>query len=390
MPVTDHHSANAAPGSDNLQPPPATAEGKRLLRDILCFRDDWADNQRLRLSLFQPGCWDIVFAAASELRLMPALVGRVEQRNLTPPAPTNNSDDVSHPSEVLRLQKKYHDEGRVAFREVLLEAIKALNKCGVQPILLKGARYLWTQSNPTRTMRDIDLLIEDQDIERSNTALLELGYAASGADANRVNRHHLPSLFHPARPGWIELHRRAGNPYAEAIFPTGRLLEELQISTQSGLSVRLPNDAIHIWHALVHHQFGHSGFARGEIHLKPLYELALALEHMDQQTFEQLESLAASSNLARATLDLWVAGARHGLACQIPFSSVLEEEFQNLSMRWLERAEEDNTESGKYPGYRELLRLAWRSETRLRRGNTGFLLPERLRDLILLAPKIRF
>jgi hypothetical protein len=389
MPVTDDQSTTHVKDTVNEQYPSATREGLTLLREILSFGNDWAQTQHVRQNLFQPGGWDLVFAAASDLRVMPALIDKIEQRNLIPPFPITVLGGASHPKEIVKIQKGFHEQLRTDLRNALLEAVDALNQIDVEPTLLKGARYLWTGTNPTRTMRDLDFLVDSKDAEKSNIALLRLGYAATGADSERTSRHHLPSLFHPNRSGWIELHRRAGNSYSEAVFSTKQLLNTEQAFEQNGLRVRLPSAAAHIWQALVHHYFGHSGFARGEIHLKPLYEFALALMQADKVTFDEIEGYAASSNVARASFSLWVAAARHGLGVEFPFLGPMHDDIVQLSIRNLERAQLKSSKHGKYPGYRELLKLAWGKEVRAHtRSGAVRVASGRLKDLGILAPKV--
>ncbi len=389
MTATDPGSAK--PAHDEIQGhATATGEGLALLREILKFGDDWEHTHRIRERLFQPGGWDLVFAAASETRLLPALIDHVKQKQLLPPFPIPVAEGSMHPNDIMELQSGYHAQRRTELRDALLAAVGALNKSGITPTLLKGARYLWTGTNETRTMRDIDLLVPSNAAHESNAALLQIGYAATGEDAERTSRHHMPSLFHPDRPGWIELHRQAGNAYAESVFSTHSLFESENIFESKGIEAALPTMAAHIWHGVVHHYFGHSGFARGEIHLKPLYEFSTALMHIDRAIFAEIEGFAANSNVARACLELWVAAAQNGLGAEQPFLFQPSEKARQLAIKNLDRSQSQLPQDGKYPGYRELLKLAWSSEIRARSNCSGQFADGRLTDLRILAPKIKF
>ena len=107
-----------------------------------------------------------------------------------------------------RNRRELQQLGRVA---------RSLNRCGVRPVLLKGAASLVAGTYPEtagRFLSDIDLLVPQGAIEDCATALEADGYRADPAVVGTFRQrracfHHYPRLFHPQEPAGDRAAHRA-------------------------------------------------------------------------------------------------------------------------------------------------------------------------------------
>jgi len=91
------------------------------------------------------------------------------------------------------------------------EAIRALNGCGIVPVLLKGAAYLKEgiyRDPAARIFSDLDLLIREAEIPMALDTLKGIGYRGTEAGIHQTDHRHAPPIFRPGDYGAIELHRR--------------------------------------------------------------------------------------------------------------------------------------------------------------------------------------
>ena len=369
-----------------------TTIGDHLLTRCLAFRLETEESIALRLRLLSDAAsWERLFEAALERRLMPALAARLLERKLVPPAPSRAVGDQLAPATVIEAHLLRHGEIRAAQTTGLVRLVRTLNAEGIEPILVKGARSLWLHVDHWRTMRDFDLLVPCDDARRANAVLRAEGYAPLPDAVERPNRHHFELLFRADLPGWVEVHRRAGNRYAEPFLPSQMIAAGSVLHERDGARARVPDAAHHIWHGVVHHHFGHSGFARGLIDLKGLYEFAAAFSTATPETLDAVLALAARDGAGLATMDLWLAAASDLFAMPSPPGFSVPADARKVWAAMRERSF-GATPSTKYPGYGELLRLGASSAraARLRPrpvlGNVGAALGTAMR----LAPKLPF
>lgn len=388
---------NALKSDEIIQEDGAVATGGRaLVRQVISHDHSWEANNALRHRLFDPDGWKLLVRSALAMRLLPAVAASIEARNLFPDPLNGRMQKARLHHETLRRPLAQLAARRTAQTELLREVVQALNATGIKPVLLKGGRYLWLEANPTRTMRDLDFLVHPNNASDAWDVLISLGFRPEGPGSARTNRHHMPPMFREGTIGWIELHRRAGNPYAEQFLTTTEIREQSkQVATAHGLAL-LPTTAHHIWHGLVHHQFGHSGFARGRLELKGLHEFATAVREASDEDWQELLHLAARSGLAWSSLELWCAACETGLSTPLRADGNGRQDWisshaKDLANIWLTRAENEEVRSGVYPGYRELLSLVRKtSPTRRTQPNaTKSWLPEPVKTAIMLAPKLR-
>jgi len=298
---------------------------------------------------------DILFELtelAGQQRLLAALAERLLANMLVPP------DTPARPGSatMLRQYLTKHRERRAQMTLLLRDSVSALNRIGVTPILLKGANSLWDQKPAWRFLRDIDLLVPADRADDAARALHDAGYYPDDARPVRPHHHHLAPLYNEMHNGWVELHRRGGNRYAERLLPTDELTRSSTASTAHGLSVGLLDPVAQVLHALVHHHVGHGGDARGTMSVKGLYEFAWAANELTGDQKERLVERSAEHPRLAAILDLWVAAAARlfDLPASPPFAIA-----RDAAERAETLLEGHRPAWWRYAGYGEELRMAW-------------------------------
>jgi hypothetical protein len=335
------------------------ATGLELLARCLSLEPSIDDTMRLRTRLLSDiTAWERLFEIALSLRMMPALAVRLRQRGLIPPQPRENGANRLTPAALLDGYWTQHLGMRASQAAALARIIAALNRNAIEPILLKGAVSLWLEANQWRTMRDLDILVPGPLAIKANAVLKAEGYLPRPDAIDRPNRHHFELLFRSDMPGWVEVHRRAGNRYAEQFLPTAEIAAN-SVPVEHALGcARIAPAAHRIWHGLVHHHFGHSGFARSTVDLKGLYEFAMALRVLPGDEVDELVKLASRDSAGLAAFDLWIAAAVDLLAMPIPAGLT---HAQDARATWgrMKKQNLGQDPEPKYRGYRSSIGLGW-------------------------------
>jgi hypothetical protein len=312
------------------------------------------------------GGWKSVAAAASERMLLPALADAVQQKHLTAGIPARRSSDGSN-SITLALAEgvRKHEAIRAAMLERLVELAGLLNARGMEPLLLKGARSLWTGTPAWRSMGDLDLLTPGRAAEAQAIAIAA-GYAAMPGTRQPDNWHHEINLQRKDLPGWLEFHNRAAMHRADVLLSTEALLALSSQSGRHGVQARILPDHADLLHCIVHHHVSHRGDKYGAISVKGLFEFASAFAALDGEGRQLLLGLAAGHPRLVAVLDLWLAAAadRFGLPVTAPFAI-----HADATKHWRAMSSR-TTRRGNYGGLLGELRLGL-SRNRLRRATGG-------------------
>jgi hypothetical protein len=365
--------------------------GIELLSACLAIAPTTGETMRLRVRLLSDvAVWERLFEAASALRLMPALAVRLRARGLVPPQARQNDLDRLTPSSILDAQWADHLSIRARQAVSLANVITILSGLAIQPTLIKGAHCLWAETDCWRTMRDLDILVPGARAREANEALMAEGYLPLPDAVHRPNRHHLDLLFRHDLPGWVEIHRRAGNPYAEQFLRTAEIAARSVLMEHPAGRARILPAAVHIWHSLVHHHFGHSGFARGTVDLKGLFEFAMAVSALPAKDVERLVALASRDAAGLAAFDLWVAAAVDLFAMPLPTGVSLPEDAV-AAWQKIGRRNRGQAAGPKHRGYFEFILLGWARERarRVRPKPALGAIGARCRVVERLLPKLR-
>lgn len=166
----------------------------------------------------------------------------------------------------------------------LAVVVGALNRAGVEPVLLKGAIRVVDGLYPDpgwRMMRDLDLLVRGDRLGDAVAALRGAGYAPgppTPGEPPDFGHHHYPKLMRPGHRASVEVHAE--------LFKTERqrrLLRAAEVSGASrpmafdGVRARLPSVDHQVVHLVGHSQISNYGHYCARVQLRDRLEAA-ALE----------------------------------------------------------------------------------------------------------------
>lgn len=150
-------------------------------------------------------------------------------------------------------------------RAQLNEAVAALNRCGIAPLLLKGAIPLFLSPDsriPSRMTSDLDVGVEAAEEADARTCLEELGYA---------QMPDIRGMVRPQDAGILEL-RPTRPTKAASGFQAPELIE------RDGLLVKVPPVQSRALHWILHDLLKEGDYWRGRIDLRHLHDLAQLAE----------------------------------------------------------------------------------------------------------------
>jgi Uncharacterised nucleotidyltransferase len=160
----------------------------------------------------------------------------------------------------------------------LWRVLEALNKIGVEPVLLKGAARLVDETYPSLAVRflgDIDLLIPVEGLEIAARSLRNIGFESNPNDGIGLHHHHLPTLHERASGVGVELHKDIV-PFAfDEILPTAWCCEQTRPFEFRGHQVRLLDWTRAVAHNIVHDQLANHQYQRRGVELRQLLDFAL-------------------------------------------------------------------------------------------------------------------
>lgn len=204
-------------------------------------------------------------------------------------------------------------------RDMALDAAAALNRVGVEPVLLKGLA-IWATCDPfaqtyPRMMSDADLLVSRSDIETSLAALLAAGFKIHQRYPDD-GRHVVAELWRDGDVGMLDLHSRLPGPYrfAQAFDP---LADTFRIPWPG--SVRVPTPAMQVYLTCLHDIHNDGGFWSGGFdirHLHDIAELARAAQGVDWRALDRL----LPAGLLRNAVHSQLVAANRIAGAQIPGS----------------------------------------------------------------------
>lgn len=188
-------------------------------------------------------------------------------------AANNSADARAYFAAVLELNTT-HNAGIL---DGLARVLAALNKAGIQPILLKGAAHLVEGIYPApgiRIVGDIDLLVATDEAAAATAALHAIGFVTPPTPVSKTH-HHLPMMHdHEARLT-VEIHTRVEHRLPDLIAPYAWFRQNTRQLPFRGLRALLPDPTRIIAHNVIHGQLNHENEREGMIGLRQLLDFAL-------------------------------------------------------------------------------------------------------------------
>lgn len=265
-----------------------------LTGDILCAAPTPDANLALRQRLYTGAMpWVALTSFAATQQILPPLIWALRSRGLLMPTPRALQPEQRRNFINTRLDDAYeaHNARRDDLRDQLYNCVAALNRAGISPVILKGARYLLAaddQWGAARPMRDIDLLIRPASAAAALAALRGIGYVADAATG--LQHQHLPELRLAGRHGVVELHTDALAPAGARFMPTDLVWQQavaVAVGDAPAHALMLP-DSWQALHALLHHQASDDGYHQHSLALKPLWEFTCLTHSLDQAAWQAL------------------------------------------------------------------------------------------------------
>jgi hypothetical protein len=200
----------------------------------------------------------------------------------------------------------------------LAEAVRAINDCGVTPILLKGAAMLATATRSrrgSRLMSDLDIMIPCEATAAVLRSLFALGYSLDYQTPPQDEKWYA-DLKRSSDVGMIDLHHSAPGP---AFFyrPVGDITKHCDLTAIGEGSAYVPSTTCQALMLIIHDQFQDSDYWTGNIDMRHLLDLRNLADAPDGIDWDQLATLAPS-NLARNAMETQLITLSATLGVDIP------------------------------------------------------------------------
>lgn len=246
--------------------------------------------------------WEIVLEIADAQRVTPTLWVALRDSGVAarlPPAIRERLWKV-HLLNAMR-NKRLMDQA--------LCAIRVLNSIGVVPALLKGAASLFddTYDDPgARMMVDLDLLVPEDHAQASWEALQLANFAPLTIDFDYSFHHHLRPLHRLGDPGTLEVHRSPLPRAHSHLLSAARIWEEGRFVVESNANFAVPSATFRVLHNILHTAIVDRSFARGELSIKSIHELALIVKKSGREVDWEHVFEVIRKNGQLAVLDAWL------------------------------------------------------------------------------------
>ncbi|MEI6333567.1 MAG: nucleotidyltransferase family protein [Methylococcaceae bacterium] len=255
------------------------AKNLSLLCECLSVGDAYATDLPERLAAATVDWRGLTWLAGCCL-VTPSLAGALQRKGLFDLLPEEVQD-------YLHTLQSLNRERNQTLREQLVIIAGALNRIGIQPVLLKGAITLTSgqyRGAEDRVIGDLDLLVPDLLMEAATEALICLGYRLEDKGSQWLlpshfqQQHHGFPLIHPELPVKVELHRRIQSHQGD----DARLCQQLitvPFSFDEGSTALIPDVATRLLHNMLHCQISDGQRLKKALNLRQLLEFAALAQH---------------------------------------------------------------------------------------------------------------
>jgi hypothetical protein len=237
-------------------------------------------------STLSPALWPELIAFAAEQQVLAAL-GELAL--------------IAAPCPVGPLLQFFVQEGQAEAEQqfaALAETTRRLESAGVAVVALKGAAFL-AQGLRTRTMVDLDLLVEKANLAAACEVLLLSGYRSDPAH-EAVHVQHAPPLFSP-NGVMIELHHVVAAGRVRNPLPTRAIFDFRMQFARQGVAIQAPCPEHRLVHLITHAMLSNKGARLYQLALRDLLDLhQLTQVHavdwaIIRELFEQSRQIGAAA-----------------------------------------------------------------------------------------------
>jgi hypothetical protein len=221
--------------------------------------------------------WQALLTSAGEQLLTPEVAAALDQAGMRADLPAAVE---AHLAGIAALNRTRNER----IRAQLAEMLPALARQGITPLLLKGGTGLLAAEPPARMMRDLDLLVRQEQVELARQALDALGYAVLHEEA--PGGHAWGYLARPGEPATVDLHTEAfDSPW---LLPAEQLRAEALTVGFAGAPVQVPGAADTALLIAVHEAVGHHSYLHGDTVLRPVHDLWRAVTGLTTGDWQRL------------------------------------------------------------------------------------------------------
>jgi hypothetical protein len=242
----------------------------------LCLGLDDSPPTRARIAarLAAPDLDDLLLMElANRHQVAPALAAALTAKGLDDALPEGAREYLAH---LLALNR----ERNALIRRQVIEVVLAVRAAGVEPVLLKGAAFLFdgTCADPAeRMLADIDLLVPETSLPTAVEAVLALGYDVQ--ERERTWCYHFLPLVRRGEMAPIEFHHHVGEQ-RHLLDPASALATTVRLEAADAPPVSVLHPTEWVVHAVFHAELQDRARELGEVPLRTLLDVArLAARH---------------------------------------------------------------------------------------------------------------
>jgi len=255
--------------------------------------------------------WSDLLVLANTHLLTPSLAAALEARRYTLPR-----DVVDYLDHIVEANRVRND----AVRRQAQELIRAFNRIGIVPLLLKGVLMALHENGigaRTRMMADIDVVVLPASKQQAIDAMHRLGYRARMLYPQ--GHHAVGEFVRDGDAAAVDLHLELIDQ--NYILPAAEAWSAAETARSADVVYRVPSPTHRVLHNILHAQIHHrGGFYLGEMDLRQLYELAyLARTYRASIDWPGIEERLSAHRLGVMLHSyLSLAGRIMGLAWPLP------------------------------------------------------------------------
>jgi hypothetical protein len=219
--------------------------------------------------------WDNLIHTAAEAGILPFLYTIATKIPLGDELPKDIANVLST---VYTLNT---DRNHTALAQVQ-ELAFALNRVGIQPVVLKGLANILAGVYPdvgVRYLADIDLLVSPDEFPAAIAAFRKLGYATSPAHPVEFNIGHSYPPLTRSNSLEVDLHRTMGLGVCVSFLPASEAISHSTVHYFGGAAIRIPSPEHLLTHHIMHSQMHDHYRERVNPSLRTLYDFLLLERH---------------------------------------------------------------------------------------------------------------
>jgi len=252
--------------------------------------------------------WMSLISLANHTLTTPALIDFVERYPKDIPADVHDYVCEIFERNVVRNSR---------LSQQLAEALAALNREKITPVLMKGGAVLVSshRRSGARLISDLDILVSPGEAKAASSCLSKLGYSVHYEAPDGAAKWYA-DLARPGDVGMIDLHQKPpGHGFFYGI--SGDITQNCRPLSWNDTSVYIPSATYHALMLIIHDQFQDADYWVGKIDLRHLLDLRDLANESDGVDWDRL-ALLAPGDLARNAMETQMVALSSLLGVDVP------------------------------------------------------------------------